>query len=75
MRHVRVLIERGGWWDRGVGEMGRSAASLPSGERPITSGGGGGEKTEKKDASGHREAPGIWWHAPSPVELLVGLAG
>jgi hypothetical protein len=22
-----------------------------------------------------RETPGIWWHAPSPVELLVGLAG
>jgi hypothetical protein len=25
--------------------------------------------------TGHREALGIWWHAPSPVELLVGLAG
>jgi hypothetical protein len=25
--------------------------------------------------TGHREALGIWWHAPSPVELLVSLAG
>jgi hypothetical protein len=25
--------------------------------------------------AGHRETPDIWWHAPSPVEFLVGLAG
>ena len=44
--------------------------AAPGPRRAIQSGSSAGAR-----GTGHRETPGIWWHAPSPVELLVGLAG
>jgi hypothetical protein len=32
------------------------------------------QRNEGGGPEGKNKAPGIWWHAPSPVESLVGLA-
>jgi hypothetical protein len=49
---------------------GRPGRAAPRPRRAIQSSSSAGTR-----GTGHREAPGIRWHAPSPVELLVGLAG
>jgi hypothetical protein len=48
----------------------RGVRAAPRPRRAIQSSSSAGTR-----GTGHREIPGIWRHAPSPVELLVGLAG
>jgi hypothetical protein len=64
----------GGWWRTNRRTWWKTTKSLLTRcgivARPRES-----ESELSLKASKNREAPGIWWHAPSPVELLVGLAG
>jgi hypothetical protein len=66
--HAHILLGRTKFCQPGYGAAGIRAAPRP--RRAIQSGSSAGTR-----GTGHRETPGIWWHAPSPVELLVGLAG
>ena len=65
--HAHILLGRTKFCQPGL-RSGIRAAPRP--RRAIQSGSSAGTR-----GMGHRETPGIWWHAPSPVELLVGLAG
>ena len=65
--HAHILFGRTRFCQPAGLGLRRGIRAAPRPRRAIQSSSSAGTR-----GTGHREAPGIWWHAPSPVELLVG---